>query len=83
MMARVHWRPVSPRVHHTPTLQVRLRAPQAISSFNVASMRMTLWYLELCMATAEGDVGRVFEIFKVQFRFNWIAVTADLCDDAI
>ena len=33
---------------------------------NIAFMRVTLWYLELCAATAEGDIGRVFEIIKVR-----------------
>lgn len=28
-------------------------------------MRITFWYLEMCAATAEGDIGRVFEIIKV------------------
>ncbi|KAJ7747542.1 hypothetical protein B0H16DRAFT_1320335 [Mycena metata] len=28
-------------------------------------MRVTLWYLELCAAIAEGDIGRVFEVIKV------------------
>jgi hypothetical protein len=28
-------------------------------------MRMTFWYLELCVATAEGDIGLVFEVIKV------------------
>ncbi|KAK6995701.1 hypothetical protein R3P38DRAFT_2800870 [Favolaschia claudopus] len=27
-------------------------------------MRMTFWYLELCSAVAEGDIGRVFEVIK-------------------
>ncbi|KAL1660419.1 hypothetical protein GGF50DRAFT_118975 [Schizophyllum commune] len=37
---------------------------------NVAFMRVTLWYLELCAATAEGDIGRVFEIIKF-LRFSF------------
>ncbi|KAL1658848.1 hypothetical protein GGF50DRAFT_66457 [Schizophyllum commune] len=37
---------------------------------NIAFMRVTLWYLELCAATAEGDIGRVFEIIKF-LRFSF------------
>ncbi|KAJ7304618.1 hypothetical protein DFH08DRAFT_1089178 [Mycena albidolilacea] len=33
-------------------------------------MRMTFWYLELCAATAEGDIGRVFEVIKL-LRFSF------------
>ena len=29
-------------------------------------MRQTFWYIEFCSAVAEGDIGRVFEIIKVQ-----------------
>ncbi|KAJ7860553.1 hypothetical protein B0H14DRAFT_2576516 [Mycena olivaceomarginata] len=31
-------------------------------------MRMTLWYLKLCSAVAEGDIGRVFEVIKALFN---------------
>lgn len=31
-------------------------------------MRVTFWYLELCAATAEGDIGRVFEVIKVHLN---------------
>lgn len=37
---------------------------------NVAFMRLTFWYLEMCMATAEGDIGRVYEIMKVSSRLT-------------
>ncbi|TFK39190.1 hypothetical protein BDQ12DRAFT_698246 [Crucibulum laeve] len=33
-------------------------------------MRMTFWYLEMCAATAEGDIGRVFEVVKL-LRFSF------------
>uniref|UniRef100_D8Q8N9 DUF6589 domain-containing protein n=1 Tax=Schizophyllum commune (strain H4-8 / FGSC 9210) TaxID=578458 RepID=D8Q8N9_SCHCM len=33
-------------------------------------LRVTLWYLEMCLATAEGDIGRVFEIIKF-LRFSF------------
>ncbi|TCD63702.1 hypothetical protein EIP91_005107 [Steccherinum ochraceum] len=33
-------------------------------------MRLTLWYLEMCHAAAQGDVGRVFEIVKL-LRFSF------------
>ncbi|KAK6966697.1 hypothetical protein R3P38DRAFT_3466289, partial [Favolaschia claudopus] len=33
-------------------------------------MRVTFWYMELCSATAEGDIGRVFEVIKV-LRFSF------------
>ncbi|KAK6995693.1 hypothetical protein R3P38DRAFT_3329936 [Favolaschia claudopus] len=33
-------------------------------------MRMTFWYLELCSAVAEGDIGRVFEVIKL-LRFSF------------
>ncbi|KAJ6544427.1 hypothetical protein B0H19DRAFT_1380669 [Mycena capillaripes] len=33
-------------------------------------MGVTFWYLELCAAIAEGDIGRVFEIIKV-LRFSF------------
>ncbi|KAF8193518.1 hypothetical protein K438DRAFT_1589343 [Mycena galopus ATCC 62051] len=33
-------------------------------------MRVTLWYLELCEAIAEGDIGRVFEVLKL-LRFSF------------
>ncbi|KAJ7261191.1 hypothetical protein C8J57DRAFT_1134546, partial [Mycena rebaudengoi] len=33
-------------------------------------IRMTFWYLELCSATAEGDIGRVFEVIKL-LRFSF------------
>ncbi|KAJ6481317.1 hypothetical protein C8R47DRAFT_1186616 [Mycena vitilis] len=33
-------------------------------------MRVTFWYLELCAAIAEGDIGRVFEVIKV-LRFSF------------
>lgn len=29
-------------------------------------MRTSLWYLEMCSAIAEGDIGRVFEVIKVR-----------------
>lgn len=29
-------------------------------------LRTTCWYLMLCAAIAEGDIGRVFEIIKVE-----------------
>jgi hypothetical protein len=28
-------------------------------------LRITFWYLEMCAAAAEGDIGRIFEIIKV------------------
>ncbi|KAK7000493.1 hypothetical protein R3P38DRAFT_3617514 [Favolaschia claudopus] len=31
-------------------------------------MRVTFWYMELCAATAEGDIGRVFEVL-LRFSF--------------
>jgi hypothetical protein len=31
-------------------------------------MWMTLWYLELCSAVAEGDIGCVFEVIKARFN---------------
>ncbi|KAK6988770.1 hypothetical protein R3P38DRAFT_2572817, partial [Favolaschia claudopus] len=35
-------------------------------------MRMTFWYLELCSAVAEGDIGRVFEVIKAGLlRFSF------------
>lgn len=30
-------------------------------------LRTTCWYLMMCAAIAEGDIGRVFEIIKVSF----------------
>ncbi|KAJ7648322.1 hypothetical protein DFH06DRAFT_997294 [Mycena polygramma] len=33
-------------------------------------MRMTFWYLEMCAAVAEGDIGRVFEVIKL-LRFSF------------
>ncbi|KAF7341573.1 hypothetical protein MSAN_02054300 [Mycena sanguinolenta] len=33
-------------------------------------IRMTFWYLEMCAAIAEGDIGRVFEVLKV-LRFSF------------
>ncbi|KAJ7912856.1 hypothetical protein B0H13DRAFT_1874439 [Mycena leptocephala] len=33
-------------------------------------MRVTFWYMDLCAATAEGDIGRVFEIIKIKRLFN-------------
>ncbi|KAJ7751677.1 hypothetical protein B0H16DRAFT_1317992, partial [Mycena metata] len=33
-------------------------------------MRVTFWYMELCAATAEGDIGRVFEVIKL-LRFSF------------
>ncbi|KAJ7195396.1 hypothetical protein C8J57DRAFT_1738619 [Mycena rebaudengoi] len=33
-------------------------------------MRVTFWYLELCAAIAEGDIGRVFEVIKL-LRFSF------------
>ncbi|KAJ7245530.1 hypothetical protein C8J57DRAFT_1679531 [Mycena rebaudengoi] len=33
-------------------------------------MRVTLWYMELCAAIAEGDIGRVFEVLKL-LRFSF------------
>ncbi|KAJ7736001.1 hypothetical protein B0H14DRAFT_3097558 [Mycena olivaceomarginata] len=33
-------------------------------------MQMTFWYLEICAATAEGDIGRVFEVIKL-LRFSF------------
>ncbi|KAK7023848.1 hypothetical protein R3P38DRAFT_2954526 [Favolaschia claudopus] len=33
-------------------------------------MRVTFWYLELCSAIAEGDIGRVFEVIKL-LRFSF------------
>lgn len=35
-------------------------------------IRMTFWYLEMCSATAEGDIGRVFEVIKVPSLFRCI-----------
>ncbi|KAG6904870.1 hypothetical protein DXG01_006553 [Tephrocybe rancida] len=37
---------------------------------NVHFLRITCWYLEMCAATAEGDIGRVFEIIKL-LRFSF------------
>ncbi|KAJ7803474.1 hypothetical protein B0H14DRAFT_2613252 [Mycena olivaceomarginata] len=34
-------------------------------------MRVTLWYIELCAATAEGDIGRVFEVLKLLLFSFW------------
>ncbi|KAK6977142.1 hypothetical protein R3P38DRAFT_2582264 [Favolaschia claudopus] len=33
-------------------------------------IRMTFWYLEMCAAVADGDIGRVFEVIKV-LRFSF------------
>ncbi|KAJ6503193.1 hypothetical protein C8R47DRAFT_1249402 [Mycena vitilis] len=33
-------------------------------------IRMTFWYLEMCAAVADGDIGRVFEVVKV-LRFSF------------
>jgi hypothetical protein len=33
-------------------------------------LRVSMWYLELCAATAEGDIGRVFEVIKVCYIFS-------------
>ncbi|KAJ6559001.1 hypothetical protein B0H10DRAFT_1651020, partial [Mycena sp. CBHHK59/15] len=33
-------------------------------------MRVTLWYMEISAATAEGDIGRVFEVLKL-LRFSF------------
>lgn len=32
---------------------------------NISFLRTTFWYLEMCAAVAEGDIGRVFEVIKV------------------
>ncbi|KAJ6601701.1 hypothetical protein DFH09DRAFT_969262, partial [Mycena vulgaris] len=39
-------------------------------STTINFIRMTFWYLEMCAAIAEGDIGRVFEIIKV-LRFSF------------
>ncbi len=36
---------------------------------NITFLRTTFWYLEMCLATADGDIGRVFEIMKVCFIY--------------
>ncbi|KAJ6557658.1 hypothetical protein B0H19DRAFT_867149, partial [Mycena capillaripes] len=30
-------------------------------------IRMTFWYLKMCAAIAEGDIGRVFEVLRFSF----------------
>ena len=35
-------------------------------SNDINFLRTTLWYLMLCSAIAEGDIGRTFEVIKVQ-----------------
>ncbi|KAH7867816.1 uncharacterized protein C8R40DRAFT_1063573 [Lentinula edodes] len=37
---------------------------------DISFMRTSLWYLEMCSAIAEGDIGRVFEVIKV-LRFSF------------
>ncbi|KAJ7306175.1 hypothetical protein DFH08DRAFT_976105 [Mycena albidolilacea] len=39
-------------------------------STTINFIRMTFWYLEMCSAIAEGDIGRVFEVIKV-LRFSF------------
>ncbi|KAJ7854439.1 hypothetical protein B0H14DRAFT_3650523 [Mycena olivaceomarginata] len=39
-------------------------------STTINFIRMTFWYLEMCAAIAEGDIGRVFEVLKV-LRFSF------------
>jgi hypothetical protein len=46
-------------------------------------MRVTLWYIELCAATAEGDIGRVFEVLKVSAaNYNCLFRTFTLCSSS-
>ncbi|KIM45745.1 hypothetical protein M413DRAFT_24877 [Hebeloma cylindrosporum] len=42
---------------------------QALAT-TVNFMRVTFWYLEICAAIAEGDIGRVFEVLKL-LRFSF------------
>ncbi|KAF9013010.1 hypothetical protein BDZ89DRAFT_963282 [Hymenopellis radicata] len=37
---------------------------------SIAYLRSVFWYLELCAAISEGDIGRVFEVLKV-LRFSF------------
>ncbi|KAJ3765120.1 hypothetical protein FB446DRAFT_655696 [Lentinula raphanica] len=37
---------------------------------DISFLRTTMWYLEICAAIAEGDIGRVFEVIKI-LRFSF------------
>ncbi|KAJ7849458.1 hypothetical protein B0H13DRAFT_1906139 [Mycena leptocephala] len=50
----------------------KAKAAESVNSFGndqslattINFIRMTFWYLEMCAAIAEGDIGRVFEVLK-------------------
>ncbi|KAL1698671.1 hypothetical protein EV121DRAFT_217780 [Schizophyllum commune] len=48
----------------------KLEDADKVLANNSNFLRMVLWYLELCYAAAEGDVGRIFEIIKF-LRFSF------------
>ncbi|KAJ7802537.1 hypothetical protein B0H14DRAFT_3780337 [Mycena olivaceomarginata] len=56
----------------------KAKAAESVNSFGndqslattINFIRMTFWYLEMCAAIAEGDIGRVFEVLKV-LRFSF------------
>ncbi|KAJ7314636.1 hypothetical protein DFH08DRAFT_926962 [Mycena albidolilacea] len=62
-------RPTSSKALPPAKKQKRSRANHP-SWLPCAFMRMTFWYLELCAATAEGDIGRVFGVVKL-LRFSF------------
>jgi hypothetical protein len=53
------------------------KAAESVNSFGndqclsttINFIRMTFWYLEMCAAIAEGDIGRVFEVLKAWASF--------------
>ncbi|KAL1697845.1 hypothetical protein EV121DRAFT_274818, partial [Schizophyllum commune] len=60
--------PAASSTKHTATTDQPDADRHLANSINF--LRVTLWYLEMCLATAEGDIGRVFEIIKF-LRFSF------------
>ncbi|KAH6913289.1 hypothetical protein BKA70DRAFT_1525370 [Coprinopsis sp. MPI-PUGE-AT-0042] len=57
-----------PPVAHT-TPPTRTGADESLAN-SMHFLRVALWYLEICAAIAEGDIGRVLEVIKV-LRFSF------------
>lgn len=51
---------------NAPVEKINFSGGDQCLATTVNFIRMTFWYLEMCAAVAEGDIGRVFEIIKVR-----------------
>jgi hypothetical protein len=65
----------------------KAKAAESVNSFGndqchvttINFIQMTFWYLEMCAAIAEGDIGRVFEVLKACLRLVFLHVHTNPC----